>query len=338
MPRSLVTGATGFVGSNLVGHLRQQGWDVRCLVRDVQRAKHLEQLGAELALGQLDDFESLVRAAADVDVVFHVAGRVQAFTDQQFTADNVEGTRNVAQACAEASRPPVMIFISSLAAGSPSRPGESRVEEDEDRPISAYGESKLAAERAAAALAEEVPLSIVRPPIIFGPRDRSSLSLFRGVQLLRLHLVPGLRRFPVSLVHVSDLCDALVRVAERGVRVSPSSNGRPNTAAATYHVAAERTIMYGELGRLAAQAMGCRVLVAPLPKSLFWVLGGAMELVSRARGKTGLLNLDKVREALAPGWECSDEKIRTELGYQPAATLEEHFAETAVWYREHGWL
>ena len=266
MPRSLVTGATGFVGSNLAKHLRQQGWDVRCLVRDVQRAKFLEELGAELTLGRLDDFDSLVRAVVDVDVVFHAAGRVHALTDQQFTADNVEGTRNVARACAETSRPPALIFISSLAAGGPSRPGEPRQEGDEDRPISAYGESKLAAERAAAALADEVPLSIVRPPIIFGQRDLLGLKIFRGVQKLRLHVVPGLRKFPVSVVHVSDLCDALVRIAERGARVAPSSNGRPNTAAGTYHVAAERTIMYGELGHLIARAIGCRVVALPVPK------------------------------------------------------------------------
>jgi nucleoside-diphosphate-sugar epimerase len=338
MPRSLVTGATGFVGSNLAKHLRQQGWDVRCLVRDIQRAKHLEELGAELTLGRLDDFDSLVRAVADVDVVFHAAGRLHALTDQQFTADNVEGTRNVARACTETSRPPALIFISSLAAGGPSRPGEPRLEGDEDRPISAYGESKLAAERAAAALAYEVPLSIVRPPIIFGQRDLLGLKIFRGVQKLRLHVVPGLRKFPVSVVHVSDLCDALVRVAERGARVAPSSKGRPNTAAGTYHVAAERTIMYGELGRLAARAIGCRAVALPVPKILFWFLGGLAEVYGRMRGRPGLLNLDKIREAVAPGWECSDEKIRAELGYQPAATLEERFAETADWYREHGWL
>ena len=63
-----------------------------------------------------------------------------------------------------------------------------------------------------------------------------------------------------------------------------------------------------------------------------------MELLGRIRGRPGLLNLDKVREAVASGWECSDEKIRAELGYQPAATLEERFAETAAWYREQGWL
>ncbi|MCG8448390.1 MAG: NAD-dependent epimerase/dehydratase family protein [Pirellulales bacterium] len=338
MPCCLVTGATGFVGSNLAEHLRRLGWNVRCLVRDAGRGGYLKELGAELVLGRLDDMASLERAAAGCDLVFHAAGRLHALSPQEFSTDNVEGTRHVAQACAAQPQPPTLVFISSLAAGGPSRPGKPRREDDPNQPVSAYGESKLDAERAAAALADEAPLSIVRPPIIFGPRDKSSLKIFRGVQSVRLHPVPGLRRFPVSVVHVSDLCDALVRVAEQGKRVAPSPNGRPNIAEGTYHVAAERTIPYGELGRLAGRALGCRAIVLPLPKFLFWLFGGLVEVIGQARGKPGLLNLDKVREALAAGWECTDEKIRNQLGYQPARPLEERFRETAQWYRQAGWL
>jgi nucleoside-diphosphate-sugar epimerase len=338
MPRTLITGATGFVGANLAEHLHRLGWEVRCLVRDPARANHLRQLGLELAPGQLDDSDSLRRAVQNVDVVFHAAGRVHALGEEQFTADNVAGTRGVAQACAAATQPPTMIFISSLAAAGPSVLGQPRREGDIDQPISAYGRSKLAAERAAADLAGVVPLSIIRPPIIFGPRDRSSLSLFRSVYLSRLHAVPGRRKFPVSLVHVSDLCDALVRIAERGVRVTPSDNGQPDIAPASYYVAAERTVMYGDLGRLVAQAVGRRVAVTPVPKFVFWMVGGMVEVLGRLRGRPGLLNLDKIREAMAPGWECSDEKLRRELGYLPGAKLEDRFVETARWYRENGWL
>jgi len=338
MPRSLVTGATGFVGSNLVSYLLRRGWDVRCLVRDRSRAESLKNLGAELALGQLADAPSLRRAAEEVDVVFHVAGRVHALHGWQFLADNVEGTRNVVAACAAQSQQPVMVYISSLAAGGPGTLSAPRHESDPDRPISAYGRSKLDAERAAAALADKVPLSILRPPILFGPADRASLKIFRGVRFTRLHPVPGLRRFAVSLVHVADLCDAMVRVAERGARVAPPNDGRINSSVGTYHVAAERTITYGGLGKLAAGALGCKSFTVPIPKALFWLAGVGAEAVGQIRRQPMLLNLDKTREALAPGWVCSDEKIRRELGYQPAAPLEQRFAETVAWYREQGWL
>lgn len=338
MPKALVTGATGFVGSNLVDHLLQQTWQVDCLVRDLERASSLEQRGAALCQGTLSDAEGLVQRAEGCNVIYHVAGRVRALSDQQFTTDNVDGTRNVVAAAAAQPNPPVVVLVSSLAAGGPNQPGAPARETDDDRPISAYGESKLAAERAAAEFADQVPISIVRPPIIFGPADKASLKIFNGIRRLRIHPVPGLRRFPVSLVHVADLCNAMITIAERGTRVVASTNGKADIAAGTYHVAAERTIPYGELGKLAAQALDCQGVAVPLPKALFWMLGGGVELFGQVIRRPQVLNLDKIREAVAPAWECNDEKIRQELDYQPAATLEQRFAETAQWYREQGWL
>lgn len=337
MARALVTGGTGFVGSNLVQHLRSKGWEVNCLVRNKNRAEHLEALGCQLVDGDLFADEQLRQAVRGCEVVFHVAGRVHALSEEQFRRDNVEGTRSVAQACAAQETPPTMVFVSSLAAGGPNRPGQPRTEQQEDQPISDYGKSKLAAERTAGALANEIPLSIVRPPIIFGQRDMSSLKIFSGVKYARMHVVPGFRRFPVSLVHVADLCHALLRVAENGQRAS-LDNGKAATKDATYYVAAERDIGYAELGHLAGKALDRLALAIRLPKFMMWLAGGCVELVGQLRGSPGLLNLDKVREATSSAWQCSDEKIRAELDYQPAATLEERFAETARWYREAGWL
>ena len=338
MPRSLVTGATGFVGSNLVETLYRLGWKVECLVRKASRAATLEQLGATLRLGDLSDVEKIRQATAEKDFVFHVAGRTRALRPEEFTADNVDSTRRLMQACASLANPPTVVLVSSLAAGGPSKPGEPRQESDPDRPISAYGQSKLAAEKAAADLADEAPLSILRPPFIFGQADRASLAIFRGVRLTRIHAVPGYRRLPISVVHVADLCDALVRIAERGTRVEATRNGTVNTAPGTYHVAAERTLTYGELGKMAGRAIGCRTLVLPFPKAGFWIAGGVAEVLGQIRRKPAMLNLDKIREAVASGWECSDEKLRSELGYEPAAKLEDRFTETAEWYREQGWL
>ena len=338
MSHALVTGATGFVGTNLVEHLQRLGWDVSCLVRDRGRAEHLSKAAARICLGSLADRDSIQQAVSHADTVFHVAARVSALSDAEFQQDNVEGSRNVAEACAASDKPPKLVLVSSLAATGPSRPGTPKCEADEPRPISDYGRSKLAAERAVGSFASEVPISIVRPPIVFGQRDKSSLAIFRGVRNLGLHVVPGIRSFPVSVVHVADLCAALVLVAEQGNRIDAGSNGKANLATGTYHVAAERTIPYGELGHLAGQALSCRAAALPMPKFVMWLAGGFVELVGQLRRKPGLLNLDKVREAVAPGWECSDERIRSELGYRQAATLEERFAETARWYREAGWL
>ncbi len=338
MPRTLITGATGFVGSNLAAHLCRQGWDVRCLVRDFHRAAELESLGTELALGSLDNRESLAAAVADVDVVFHVAGRIRALNKKQLFDDNVRGTRHLVEACAKQPSPPVAVLVSSIAAGGPSTPGKPRCETDTDLPVSDYGHSKLEAERVAATMAQEVPISVIRPPIIFGPADPASLTIFRGVQRARLHLVPGIKAFPVSLVHAADFCDAIVRLAERGDRMTGPDDDSADRSKGIYYVAAERTIPYSEIGDLAAEALGRSVLTMRVPMPLFWVIGGVSEAIGQIRRRPGVLNLDKVREAAASAWECSDEKLRNELDYRPAALLEQRFSETVNWYREHGWL
>ncbi len=342
MTRSLITGASGFVGSNLAQRLTAQGWTVRCLVRASSRTGSLAALGAEMVQGNLADAASLDAAVEGVDVVFHLAGRVAARRREEFVRDNVDGTRAVVEAAARQSRPPVVVFVSSLAAGGPGTMEQPRREADADEPVSAYGRSKLAAEAAAAAAAHAgahaVPLSIVRPPMVFGQGDRASLALFRGMKFLPIHPVPGLRRFPLSLIHVTDLCDALVRVVERGERVPQGSDAAAAPDAGKYYVAADRAVTYGELGRLAGRACGWAVAAVPTPRPLFWVAGAVGELVGRVRQRPVIINFDKMRETMAPGWVCCDEKIRTELGYEPGASLEARFAETVAWYRAHGWL
>lgn len=338
MTRCLITGASGFVGSNLARRLCADGWLVRCLVRPTSRLELLESLNVDFAYGSLDDPASLRNAAAGVDVVFHLAGRVAALRSHEFTRDNVEGTRQLAKACALQSAPPAFVMASSLAAGGVGTLKTPRRESDPDRPVSAYGRSKLAAEQAAIEAAGDMPMTFIRPPMVFGQGDRASLQMFLGMKVLPVHVSPGLRRFPLSVVHVTDLCDALVRIAQRGERIT--GRDAPHAAPGTgrYYVAADRHVTYAQLGVLAARAAGWAVAPLPLPKPVFWFAGSLGEVAGRLRGRPGIVNLDKVREATAKGWVCCDDKIRSQLDYRPAAPLEQRFAETVAWYRHHGWL
>jgi nucleoside-diphosphate-sugar epimerase len=338
MARCLITGASGFVGSNLARRMCDEGWDVRCLVRSTSRLELLQSCDVELVRGSLDDAASLRAAAAGVDAVFHFAGRVAALNRQEFTRDNVEGTRLLAQACGAQSTAPLLVMASSLAAGGVGTMQAPRQETDPDQPVSAYGRSKLAAERAALEAAPDMPATFIRPPMVFGQGDRASLRMFRGMKLLPVHPSPGFRRFPMSLVHVSDLCDALVRIADRGERITGRQAATAPPGTGRYYIAADRNVTYAEMGLIAAKAAGWAVAPLPLPKPIFWFAGALGELAGRRRQRAGIINWDKVREATAKGWVCSDEKLRTQLGYQPAATLEQRFAETVAWYRRQGWL
>ena len=338
MTRALITGASGFVGSNLAQCLRARGWDVRGMVRSTLRNEQLAALGVEVVQGTLHDAACVAAAVRDVDFVFHVAGRTAALRANQFVYDNVDGTRAVAQACAAQQRMPTMVFVSSLAAGGPGTFERPRSESDVEQPVSAYGRSKLSAEAAAAKVLGGGALSIVRPPMVFGQGDRASLQLFRSLKLFSLHAVPGRGHFPLSLVHVTDLCEAIRRVAESGERVPASDGVAAPTGAGRYYVAADRAVTYGDLGRLAARAGGWRVVVVRAPRPMFWFAGALGEATARIRRLPTIFNFDKVRETMAPGWVCSDEKIRRDVGYQQGAMLEDRFAETVAWYREQKWL
>ncbi len=333
MPSCLITGATGFFGSNLASRLCERGWSVRCLRRATSSTANLDGLPVEQVEGSLDDEASLQRAAAGVDVVFHLAGRTVAVRYTEFHRDNVDGTEAVARACLAQDARPTLVFCSSMAAGGPSENGRARSESESPSPVSDYGRSKLAAEQALAGLAGELPISIVRPPIIFGPADHASLTMYQGIRNLRLHPVPGYRRFPVSLIHAADLAAAFELVAEQGERVQ--KNGAAGEG--VYYASAERSVDYAEMGRLAATAYGRGVVALPLPKLFFRLAGRGGTLKGRITGRPGLVNRDKIREAVAPGWVCDDAKLRG-LGYSQAAPLEKRFAETVAWYREHGWL
>lgn len=343
MTRCLITGASGFVGSNLARRLCDDGWHVRCLVRSTSPLDQLASLPIERIEGSLADAASLQRAVVGVDYVFHVAGRTVAFQASQFFDDNVGGTRRLAEACLKLQTPPTFVMVSSLAAGGTGTMKAPRTEDQREKPVSTYGKSKLAAEQSLAALAAELPAAVVRPPMVFGPADRASLALYRSLRFLPFHLSPGMRRFPVSLVHVRDLCDAMVKIALHGERLPPTSqdaNGSPPVAhgQGKYYVTADRDVTYGEMGQLAARAAGWTVATLPLPTPIFWIAGAIGETVARTRGRPALINFDKVREATARGWVCSAEKISSTLDYRPASTLEDDYAATVAWYRENGWM
>lgn len=348
MTRILVTGATGFIGTHLVLELLRLGHNVACLVRSPARLDALDRRLAELApsnktkaaeirpvIGDVCDAESIAPAIAGSDVVFHLAGLTKALRPRDFWPVNERGVENVAAVCARQSKPPVLVVTSSLAAAGPSRDNHLRSEEEEAAPVSHYGRSKRAGELAAERWADRAPISIVRPPIVFGEGDEMAVSLFRPIAKIGVHFVPGCAYDPrVSAIHAEDLVAALLLVAEHGRRICPDGK-----SSGYYFAAADEHPTYAELGRLIGTALGrSRVRVQPLPKRWVWTAAAAVETFARLRGKAGALSIDKVREARAGSWTCSPERIRSELGFRPAKPLLERLRQTAQWYRKAGWL
>jgi dihydroflavonol-4-reductase len=352
MTTALVTGATGFIGRRLVAALLARGDEVIALARPSSDRSGLLALpvgaGGHLrfALGDVTDGGSLQQAAAGVDVVYHLAAMLKAPWHSDFMRTNAEGTALMARAAAALARPPVLVAVSSVAAAGPSPPGRARHEGDAPAPVSRYGRSKLEAEAGARAYASAVPITLVRPPVVFGPEDRAALPLFaacaRGLQV-----VPGFGEPRLSMIYVDDLCAALIAAAERGERLADGAaeagaGGEAHEAAhdgrGVYFAAAVEQPSIAELGVLIGSALERRVRVLRVPAPLCLAVGAAGEAVARLRGVASIVNLDKMREATAGSWCCDASKARAQLGFAPAATLAERLRSTALWYRAEGWI
>jgi nucleoside-diphosphate-sugar epimerase len=347
MARVLVTGATGFIGAHLVRRLRAHGDQVTCLVRPTSNRAMLESLGVNFALGDVTDADSVTEAVGDHEIVYHLAGLTMALRRAELQRVNVGGMRNVVQACARSARPPVLVAVSSIAAAGPARGYGAPLDEREaPAPISHYGRSKLAGERILAEFADRVPITIVRPPIVYGEGDRASLPLFAGIHRVGVHLSPGLRARPFSFVHAADLSEALVLAATRGQRLrsaddaTPAANARGEVdARGIYFAAGEEIVSYGEFGRRIGQALGRpRTLVIPIMAVTVWSVALGSEFVAQARRRPMIFNLDKAREALAGAWVCSTEALHRDTGFRPLKPLDERLAQTAEWYAREGWL
>jgi len=336
MSRALVTGATGFIGHHLVEALLRTEARVRCLVRRTSGIDRLERMGVEFVHGDVIEPASLRSAVANLDVVYHLAGITKALDRGQMMCVNEQGTRNIAEACRSQSTPPVLIVVSSLSAAGPSAIDRPRSEQDCLHPVSAYGRSKRAGEVAALSMADHVPTTIIRPPIVFGEGDLDLLRMIWPIVRFGIHPVPWLRAKRFSLIHADDLARALILAAERGRRLHSDEAG---SADGYYFVAHDEHPTYAELGRRIARAAGRRkARVIRFPRAAAWATAGAAELVARLRGKPMIVNLDKAREAVAGSWTCSALAAREQLGFEPAASLDERLRQAVAWYREQGWV
>ncbi|WP_373046281.1 NAD-dependent epimerase/dehydratase family protein [Vulgatibacter sp.] len=330
----LLTGGTGFVGPVVAKSLAARGHEIRALVRRTSNKAGLEAVGGvEFAYGDVCDADSLPAALEGVDAVMHVAAVTKGLTRDDYFRVNHFGTRQLAEA-AVAAGVPRFVHCSTLAVAGPMPHGRPSLEEDECKPVSLYGTSKLAGEEAVRRHADKLHLTIVRPPIVYGPRDRDFFEVFKMGALgvgLKIGLV-GSKRY--SIIHVDDLGEVLAVALEKGRRVAGLQGGE-----GVYHVSDGGLYTWEELIRQAGAALGRKnTVVLPVPESLSWPAGLWGSLAGRLSGKPQIVNLDKVRESAGPGWACSIDRARSELGWEPGVPLEKGLAETAAWYRENRWI
>jgi nucleoside-diphosphate-sugar epimerase len=324
---ALVTGASGFVGSHLAAAALDRGYRVRCLVRRTSRLDGLPLDRLELVYGDVGEPSTLPPAVEGAALIFHAAGLTRAPRRADYFRVNADGTRNLVRA-ARKGAPGLRRFalVSSLAAGGTSRPGHPRREGDPDEPLGDYGVSKKEGE---AVLKEEdvdLPWTIVRPPAVYGPRDRDFLLLARLVAKGTL-LQVGRVEQQISLIHAGDLAKGVILAAESDA-----------TRGGTYHLSHPEVLTWTELGKLMAGALGKRVRVLLVPRSCVPVVGGIANAAARIVRRPPPLPSDRLRDLLAPAWTCDTAEAERVFGFRAETDAKAGVPETIRWYVREGWL
>lgn len=325
--KALVTGATGFVGSHLVDKLLGKNYEVFCLKRKTSSIKWLDGKNVSYVDGDLFSNAELEKCIKEMDYVFHVAGVVKAKTKEGFYHDNYEATKNLLEITFKVN-PGIkkFVFVSSLAAVGPARNEKSVDENTKPDPITTYGFSKLKAEEEVEGYKDKFPVTIIRPPAVYGPRDTEILIYFKTFSK-GLNSVIGFDAKYLSLVYVEDLADGIILAAE---------NGKANNQ--KYFFCFDEAYNWDEIGSVTSKLLGKKAIKIRLPHSVLYSVGYLAELFSAFSKKPATLNIEKCKDITQLRWVCSNEKAKRELGFKPKFTLEESFKKTIDWYREMKWI
>src|ERR1022692_783252 len=219
--RVCITGGTGFLGTALVRDLLARRVPVRVLARPSRRADLLETQGAEVVRGGLGDPDCIAHAVEGVDVVYHLAAKVDTPGSRaEFLETNVGGTERVLTACLRQGVGRV-VYASSLAVYGPVPSGQ-RIDEDPAYDESPqlrdfYAESKILADQFVVTFARKaaLPIAIIRPGIVYGPGKQPPVGLL-GFTLGKTNFVFGNPNNRIPLNYVENLVDALQLAAQPG--------------------------------------------------------------------------------------------------------------------------
>jgi nucleoside-diphosphate-sugar epimerase len=319
--KALVTGAAGFIGSHLCEELVKRGHDVTCLVKKTSNLKWIENLNLSVTNGDCTDRGSLLDMANGYDYVFHLAGLTKARSGDEFFFVNTKGTENLIQTIAE-KNPGLkrFVLVSSLAAAGPCKNGVPVQEDFSPCPVSDYGRSKLEAEKVVLQYKDSIPVTIVRPPAVYGPRDRDMLVLFK---MIKKGIFFDLGKCYYSLLYVDDLVQGIILCAE-----SKKAEGN------LYFIADTGVVTGDEIAAEISAALNVKPLPLKVPRfamQFFAFIGEKMN----ARG---IINRDRVKDFSHSHWICDPRKFREEIGFAPKIGIKEGIKWTADWYRIHRWL
>lgn len=323
MKKILVTGASGFIGKNLIQFLYKKNYSLKILFRNENFKKKIEPYG-ETFKGDLEDFVSLKGLLKDVEVIIHGAGSIKGNNYKDFYKGNVKTTENLINLIKEEGEDiKKFIYLSSLSAFGPANSEKLPAEEDMPCPISHYGKSKLEAEK----IIEEnlgIPVVILRLSGVYGPEDREIFTFFKYAQKGTLYF-PLRKNQKIQLIYVKDVCIAVEKALE-------------GKTGGVFFIAHSEILNTLEICFFFKEIIGKPVNILTIPEPVvkfFSYLNLCLGIIS---GKKTMFNPQKVKELLQEKWLCSTEKAKKELEFEAQVPFSQGARETYKWYKENNWL
>jgi len=327
--RILITGGTGFIGSRLAVRCRKNGQMVKALGKinshvEKKNVKYIRSRGVEVVSGSVTDREFVFKQVGGVDIVYHLAAAQHEsnIADQVFRDVNVEGTRNILDAC-------VYHKVRRLIHGSTIGVYGSRDEQIDEmapcRPDNIYGRTKLEAEKLVLSYASKLPVTVVRISETFGPGDRRLLKLFKAIQNKMFFMI-GCGKNLHHLIYIDDLVSGIIKSAESNAAIG--------------HVlllAGKEAITTDEMVQTIAAELKTNVPGFKAPLMPVMLMARVLETILPPLGISPPLHRRRM-DFFKKSFVLSGQKAAELIDFQARFSFRQGVAETVDWYREKGYL
>jgi nucleoside-diphosphate-sugar epimerase len=328
MKRVLITGASGFIGYHLIRAALQAQLEVFAAVRKNSNIQHLKEFNIHYTHLDYTSIENLEKEIEDKEYnyIIHASGVTKAKTQSEYNTINAQYSQNLGKAASQCKVPiEKFVFVSSLAALGPLKMFEEQLQDNSAaNPVTSYGASKLLAEQYLAEITE-LPLIVIRPTAVYGPREKDIFILFKTINK---GLEPHIGNFQqqLSFVYVTDLAQIIIKALE-----SPFTHK-------SYNVSDGLIYNRYALAEGVKKALERKTLKFHLPVTAVNALAATMDLLYLKSKIAPALNKDKMQELTAINWACSINNLMNDMNYSPQYDLEKGLYETIKWYKNNNWL
>lgn len=324
-PKVLVTGAAGFIGSHLVEALTEREYDVVGLITETDNPRWIKNLEAAYVFGDITDKSSLYKAVSGARYVYHLAALLGNPNPENYYRINCEGTKNLVNACLDSGTElKRFLFTSSTGVMGPS--GEEKLHEESPcNPVNGYSHSKLLAEKFLDSQKERLPFTVVRLPLVYGPRSVG--GLFPLFKMFNKRIRLNIRTTEINLGFVQDIVNGMILAAE-----SPVTLGK------TYLLGEDKVYTSNEICDTIEKALEKKTIKFKLPFPVLNFIAHILEIYAKLNGKRALIQRRNLNNLAKNHWRIDVSKAEKEFGFKAEIPFETGAKITADWYKREGFI